>query len=380
MIKFILRRLLRGFIAIIVFQTLLFGLIHILPYDFTVFMVLAPETRRLARSQLGLDLPWWKQYFNWLGNFLQFDLGSSFMAWPTPVRDILLQRAPRTLLLFLSAAILAYLLGIWLGKLIAWKRGGWFEFTVTLGGVASYTSFAPFLGFLMINVFGWYLGWFPYDRLVNHNVWFNAPVSVEWILLRVLITTLVALVFLFGVRWMVKQTQHLFFKIMIWLASVSVLAIGIWGAWQAIGYEYLAWDLANHLVLPLGSVILLSFGETMLMMRTTMLEAMEEEYVLTAKAKGLPEHVIRDKHVARNAFLPVLTRLLINLPFVLTGSLAIELVFNWQAMGIVIFQAIDYQDIPLLMGILSVVGVFTLVGHIILDILYVYLDPRLREA
>jgi peptide/nickel transport system permease protein len=380
MIKFILRRLLRGFIAIIVFQTLLFGLIHILPYDFTVFMVLAPETRRLARSQLGLDLPWWKQYFNWLGNFLQFDLGSSFMAWPTPVRDILIQRAPRTLLLFLSAAILAYLLGIWLGKLIAWKRGGWFEFTVTLGGVASYTSFAPFLGFLMINVFGWYLGWFPYDRLVNHNVWFNAPVSVEWILLRVLITTLVALVFLFGVRWMVKQTQHLFFKIMIWLASVSVLAIGIWGAWQAIGYEYLAWDLANHLVLPLGSVILLSFGETMLMMRTTMLEAMEEEYVLTAKAKGLPEHVIRDKHVARNAFLPVLTRLLINLPFVLTGSLAIELVFNWQAMGIVIFQAIDYQDIPLLMGILSVVGVFTLVGHIILDILYVYLDPRLREA
>lgn len=380
MIKFILRRLLRGFIAIIVFQTLLFGLIHILPYDFTVFLVLEPETRRLARSQLGLDLPWWKQYFNWLGNFLQFDLGSSFMAWPTPVRDILLQRAPRTLLLFLSAAILAYLLGIWLGKLIAWKRGGWFEFTVTLGGVASYTSFAPFLGFLMINVFGWYLGWFPYDRLVNHNVWFNAPVSVEWILLRVLITTLVAIVFLFVVRWLVKQTQHLLFKIMIWLASFSVLAIGIWGAWQVIGYEYLAWDLANHLVLPLGSVILLSFGETMLMMRTTMLEAMEEEYVLTAKAKGLPEHVIRDKHVARNAFLPVLTRLLINLPFVLTGSLAIELVFNWQAMGIMIFQAIDYQDIPLLMGILSVVGVFTLVGHIILDILYVYLDPRLREA
>jgi len=111
-----------------------------------------------------------------------------------------------------------------------------------------------------------------------------------------------------------------------------------------------------------------------------MLETIGENYILLAKAKGLPSHIIRDRHAARNAFFPVLTRLVLNLPYVIIGSLAIELVFNWQAMGVVVFQAIEFQDIPLLMGILSLVGIMALTGHIILDILQIYLDPRLRYS
>jgi peptide/nickel transport system permease protein len=116
----------------------------------------------------------------------------------------------------------------------------------------------------------------------------------------------------------------------------------------------------------------------MMIMRTAMLETKHDDYVLTARAKGLPDAVIRDRHVARNAILPVITRLALNLPFILVGSLVIERVFMWQATGEVIFSAIEYQDIPVLLGILSIVGILALFAHILLDILYTFLDPRVR--
>jgi len=272
------------------------------------------------------------------------------------------------------------MLGIWLGKVIAWNRGGWLEFSLTLGGVASFTSFAPFLAFVLLNIFGRYLDWFPYRRLVDHNVWFDAPVSVNYILGWIVLTTASAATLL----WMVFQfTGNIRKTIRKWTlrsGGAGLIALAVWQLWVYIGNGDLALDILYHLVLPLGTVILLSFGETMLLMRTTMLETLNEKFVLMARAKGLPSRVIRDRHVARNAFMPVLTRLMLNLPFVITGSLAIELIFNWRAMGITIFQAIEYQDIPLIMGTLSVVGILTLLGHILLDILHVYLDPRLRHA
>ena len=105
MARFVLRRVIRGVIAIITFQTLLFFLIQALPYDFTAFLVLEPTSRRLAQADLGLNLPLWQQYFTWLGGFFRLDLGRSFLAWPTPVTTVLMGRAPRTLVLFLMAAV-----------------------------------------------------------------------------------------------------------------------------------------------------------------------------------------------------------------------------------------------------------------------------------
>lgn len=380
MSKFILRRVIRGIIAIITFQSFLFFLIQALPYDFTAFMVLAPASRRLAQSDLGLDMPIWQQYFSWLEGFFRFDLGRSFIAWPTPVTTVLMGRAPRTLLLFLMAAVLSYMLGIWMGKIIAWRRGGLFEFGVTLAGVASYTSFAPFLGFLLINIFGWRLGWFPFHSLVDHNIWYKETVTVDWILIRMVITIVLVMIGFMTLGWVTRKGRFRQKRLILqWAGGVLIISSAAI-FWYQMGYLHLAIDVLDHMILPLVSVILLSFGETMLLMRTTMLETIEDEYVFTARAKGLSEVVIRDRHVARNAFLPVLSRLLLNLPLVLTGSLAIELVFQWQAMGELIFTAIDFQDIPLLLGILSIVGVLALIGHVILDILHVYMDPRLRFA
>jgi peptide/nickel transport system permease protein len=227
-------------------------------------------------------------------------------------------------------------------------------------------------------VFGRGLGWFSYQRLADHNVWWNAAVTVDWVLVRMALSALLLATAIF-VLW--RLTAGLASAAGRWAgrcAGLVLLGALSWWVWHQSGKGYLVVDVLQHLVLPVTSVFLLSFGETMMLMRTSMLETMGEEYVLTAHAIGYPDRVVRDHHVARNAIMPVLTRLALNLPFVLVGSLVIERVFLWSAMGQVVFGAIEFYDVPLLLGILSVVGVLTLMAHIVLDVVYVWLDPRLR--
>lgn len=380
MYRFIIRRFVRGLVALVLFQSLLFALVHALPYDFSSLILSGPSYRRFIQGYLGLDLPLWQQYGRWLSGFARLDLGRSYLFWPTPVTDILAANLPRTLLLFLSGATLAYVFGIWLGKVLAWRRGGLLELGATLAGVAAYTSFAPFLGFVLIMVFGRELQWLSYQRFVDHNVWFDAPVSVDWLLVRLLVTGFVLFGGVLLLRVLTRPLKRRALRWSIRLAVLLVMGLVTWSTWAYWGVGHLALDLLKHMALPLLTVILLSFGETMMLMRMAMLETMGEEYVLTARAIGYTEKTIRDRHVARNAILPVLTRLALNLPFVLVGSLVIERVFLWTAMGRVVFNAVEFYDVPLLLGVLSVVGVLTLLAHIVLDVVYVYLDPRLRYA
>jgi peptide/nickel transport system permease protein len=372
---YILRRIVRGLVALVLFQSLLFALFQALPYDFSSLTLAGPAYRQFIRKELGLDLPFWEQYGRWLLDFVRLDLGRSYLYWPTPVATILAGNISRTLLLFFTGAAVAYVLGIWLGKMMAWRRGGLLEASATLGGVAAYTSFAPFLGFLLINLFGRELGWFPYQRLVDPNIWYKEDVTIEWLIGLMVVTAASAAACLL-IAW--RATRPLKSPRLVRLGALLGLGIGVVAIWAWSGLSHLALDVLYHLALPLVTVILLSFGETMMLMRMAMLETMGEEYVLTARAIGLPDKVVRDRHVARNAILPVLTRLALNMPFVLVGSLVIERVFLWTAMGNVVFGAIEFYDVPLLLGILSVVGLLTLLAHIGLDILYVYLDPRLR--
>ena len=376
--KMILRRLLRGLVALIVFQTMLFILIQSLPYDYSVLFFGDRSLRKYVQTTLGLNRPYLVQYLDWMIDFFTFDLGKSYTAYPTSVTEILMSRAPRTLLLFLSGILLAYIIGMWLGKQLAWHRGTPFEIGVTLGGIAAYTSFAPWLGFLMLNIFSWHLGWFPFQKLIDPNKWWWLNVSANHIITMMLISGGIALSSI-GLLWKLTSKLRNPFTRYTERTLGFTLTIGLlWGWWKHTGYIPLALDILSHLALPLVTVILLSFGETMLTMRATMLDTMNEAYIMTARAKGLRESTIRNHHAARNAFYPALTRLLLNLPFILVGSLAIELVFRWDAMGQMIFTAIEYQDLPILMGTLSFIGMITLSAHIFLDILHIFIDPRLR--
>lgn len=379
---FILRRIIRAIVALLLFQAALFGLVQAIPGDFAVIAGAFGGRGAIAfwRTQLGLDLPLLQQFARWLDRLVHLDLGSSFFYFPTPVLDVLRDNATRTLLLFLTATLLAYAFGIWLGKLVAWRRGGLFEFGAVLGSVAAYSSFAPWLAFLLLNVFAWNLRLLPYQHLVNFNLWIGSPVTVDQMFLAIVLTLAALWVCALAAGSLANRVRHLRLKPWIRYGVPLIAAMLAIGLWQASGYGRLAEDIVAHLILPLGTVVTLSFGDTMMTMRATMLDTMADDHVLTARAKGLPETVIRDRHVARVAMLPVLTRLLLSLPFVMVGSIVVERVFFWRAMGDVVFNAIEFQDLPMILGVLTLIAVATLTMHVVLDVAYVALDPRLRDG
>ena len=377
MLRFIVRRLVRALITLVAFQTVLFLLIQAVPGDYASILRGSSLYRHGMRVLLGLDAPVWQQYLTWMGRFFTGDLGTSFQLRNVPVADLLLGVSPRTLLLFLPAALLGFGLGVWLGKRIAWHRGGWLEFAASVTGAAFYTSFPPWLAFVLVNIFALQLRWLPAENLVNFNYWLGARVTpdavVRWMLLTVIVdgALLTSLLWLAGRGTRSRRLTRL-------LGGAAIVGL-TFGAWLASGWAVYALDILRHLALPLTTLTLLSFGETMLLMRTAMIEYLGDDHVLMARAKGLTDAAVRDRHVARLALLPVLARLILQLPFVLLGSFVIERFFFWRGMGQALFTASDFQDLPVLMGILSIVGMVMLLAHLGLDILHAWLDPRVRD-
>jgi len=378
MLRFLIRRLARALVALIAFQTILFLLIQALPGDYASLTPGSTLRKQALRTLLGLDAPVGQQYLAWLQNFFTGNLGDSFRTPHPPVTQLLLASGPRTLLLFLPAALLAFGLGLWLGKHIAWRRGHWPEWAATFIGIAGYTSFAPWLGFVLIHLFALKLRWLPVENLISANRWRGAGVLPNTIVTWIILSAILNGIPLIGWWWLTRRRSRSQF----WTRPVGgAVLLGVTaGLWALSGWAALALDILHHLALPLITLVLLSFGEAMLLMRTSMIEYLGEDHVLTAHAKGLPEAQVRDRHVARLALLPVLARIVLQLPFVLIGGFVIERVFYWQGVGQTLFEATDHQDLPVLMGVLSLVGLGLLLAHCLLDILNAWLDPRVRDT
>jgi peptide/nickel transport system permease protein len=166
-----------------------------------------------------------------------------------------------------------------------------------------------------------------------------------------------------------------------WIGYVVLLA-GIVGYWALFteGAALYALDILRHLILPVMTLALISFAGTMLLTRNSMLETLREDYILTAHAKGLPEKVVRDRHAARNAMLPVVTSLVFSLAFALDGGVITETIFSWPGMGLTLLNAAQLEDIPMAIGGLVFTGILALTAHLAADILYAYLDPRIRYS
>jgi peptide/nickel transport system permease protein len=152
------------------------------------------------------------------------------------------------------------------------------------------------------------------------------------------------------------------------------------GFWSTTGIQHYALDILHHLVLPIMTLALVNFAGVMLLTRNSMLETLREDYIMAARAKGLPDKVIRDQHAARNAMLPVVTSFVLALAFVLDGGVITETVFSWPGMGLTLLNAAQTQDIPMVIGALVFTGALALTGHLLADILYAYLDPRIRYS
>jgi len=295
------------------------------------------------------------------------------------VIDVIAERIPRTLFLFTFATLLSYVLGFSLGKRLAWRRGGFSEHSVTISGVLLYTVFYPWFAILMILFFASGLGWFPINGFLTPTFWRNAPYSGNEVFAQMLLSLVVMAVILLATKWFAsRQDERSSARLVRWIGYGSGVGFMVVFWLTKPEMRPFAQDIAHHSILPIVTLSLIAFAGTMLLTRGAMLETLKEDYILTAQAKGVPEKDIRDKHAARNALLPVVTSLVLGLAFIIGGGVVTETVFSWPGMGSLLLTATVAEDVPVATGALAFIGILALIAHLVVDILYAVLDPRIR--
>ena len=381
MAKYLLKRTAQILVTLFVFLSLVFFIVNAQPGDVSNFYALnpdiPPETRERLQDLFGVNEPLWKQYLTHVQNTFTGNFGISFSHYPRSVADVIKERLPRTVVLFMTAAVLSFYLGFALGKIIAWRRGGWFEYTTTVGGVGLYTVFTPWFGLMMIWLFAFKAGWFPIGKFLDPVLWRDAPVDANSVFSRMILTAIVVSIAVFAV-FLTTARKRMARAGLVRAAAIVVATLAVIVVWLSSGSSVFALDIVRHMVLPVLTLTLISFAGTMLLTRNSMLETMREDFVMAARAKGLPERDVRDKHVARNALLPVVTSFIFSLAFAVDGGVITESIFSWPGMGQTLVSAALAEDLPLAVGAFVFVGLFVLVAHLVADVLYAYLDPRIR--
>jgi peptide/nickel transport system permease protein len=332
----------------------------------------------MLRERLGLDDPLLPRTFTYVVNFFQGDLGLSFTQYPSTVGQLILERLPRTVTLFLTATLLSYYLGFGLGKVMAWKRGRSFETALTLGGVAGYTVFYPWFAILMLWLFGFALNWFPLGKFIDVSEWTGAAVTANQLFIQLLVTAFVASVVVLAIHIVSRRLPSDDLGGRVRSIGTPLVLVAYVLYWWLSPNRALVGDLLHHTALPVITLAAVNFAGVMLLTRSSMLETLREDYILTARAKGLTERSIRDNHAARNALLPLVTSLVLAISFVIGGGILTETIFSWPGLGQMLLNATLLEDIPVATGTLGIIGIIALSGHIIADIVYMYLDPRIR--
>lgn len=379
MFKYLLRRLLSGISLLFIYISALFFMIQLaLPGDYVsqFAMGLSTEASRSAREALGLDKPLVQRYFMWVLQLLRGNLGQAESVFTTgrPVKDLLIELLPSSLLVFGIGTAVAFSLGAYLGKVSAWRKRSFLSGVITLSGVAFYTSFPPWLAFLIITIVAGRLGLpvFGLSRSFRMNMPIFKQYEIMWLMVLSLCLIIITILV---INLLIRHFQHKNIPTLV----VYLLAGGAWiGSWFLMDIQDYAWVISKGAILPIITYILLTFGEVMLLMQTSMAEVLHEDYIWTARAKGLKESAVRDHHAARNALLPVLSRMLVSVPLFLTGLVMIERVFDWQGVGTTLLYAVGMQSITLALGMLIVVGILSLVIRLVLDVLQFSLNPRIR--
>jgi len=320
----------------------------------------------------------WQRYWYWLRTVFAGGLGRSLYGFP--VADYLKTLIPPTLVVFVMGAGIAFLLGQWMGKVTAWRGPGFLQGTSTVGAIVLYASFPPWLAYLMTYFFARKLGWFrsvlsdaPFNT--QRGVWLDSPLSPQAVMYYIVTVFVAAWILLWAVNKGLERVARR--RLPVWLdVLLYLLLLGL--GWFGLGLGPQVREVLSLAGLPILTFILLSFGETMLIMRTSMTDTLKEEYITTARAKGLPSRVIRDRHAARNALLPVLSRLVVSLPYLLTGLVIIERALGWPGLSGALFDSLYNQDVPTALGALLVVGVASAVARLMLDVISASLEPRMR--
>ncbi len=279
-----------------------------------------PAMKQTLSAMFGLDShdPLWIQYFKYLGNLLHGDLGNSIQYFPTPVLKIIGQDIGWSVMLGGVAVVLSFAIGCLLGILAAWKRGTLLD--TVLSPVMNFLSAIPYfwLALISLYIFSYLLSWFPLSGGYD-----SANVDPGWT------------------------------------------------------FDYIS-SVIQHAFLPALTLIISSLAGWMLTMRNSMLTTLSEDYVLMAKAKGLPEGHIMFWYAARNAVLPNITGFAIAIGAIVGGQLLTEMVFSYPGIGYALLQAVNQQDYAMVQSIFLIITLAVLGANFLADVLYVFLDPRVR--
>jgi len=300
---------------------ILFVIMHFAPGDPTSLRYgLNPEVSQSARQNFdkmyGLDKPLFMQYALWMKRFVLLDFGRSFID-DKPVIGKIASRLPATLLLQISSLIVIFIIALPIGIISAVKRNSVFDRIMTVVVFIGYAMPTFWLALLLIFLLGFKLEWFPISGM---SPWYTAYLDG------------------FGK-----------FKDLIW-----------------------------HLVLPVATTAFGGLAALSRYSRSSMIETLQEQYILTARAKGLPERRVIMVHALKNALLPIITILGLTLPGLISGSFIFETIFAWPGMGRLGYEAIMSYDYPVVMGVGAIATFLTLLGIFISDVLYAVVDPRIR--
>lgn len=320
---YILGRLAQTLLVLWVVVTILFLLFRLMPGNPLTAYIDPTFTREQAeaiKKDFGLDKPMPVQYVYYLKNLVEGDFGTSFFL-KKPVFGLLMDVFPNTLLLTMTALLAAYAFGAVAGAFLAWRRGSKIE---TAGIVlALMTRAAPefFVGMLALSFFSFNRGWFPASGISNPGV--------------------------------------------------------IYGS---IFEQIASRDFWRHLMLPAATLAIYLQGLPLLLMRSNMLELLDEDFIVMSRMKGLTERRIMLAHAARNALLPMVTALTIGVGYAVGGNVIIETVFSWPGIGRLLVRAVQQHDYPLAQGAFLLIALVIISMNFLADILYSLLDPRVGAA
>lgn len=388
-----LRRLGSGLVTLFLFVTLLFFIVNLLiPGDYVSQFILTGDQGAALREQLGIDRPLVVQYFDWLTSIASLDLGTSFGGFE--VWDAIREALPSTLLLLAVGLAIAFVVGGWLGRVSAFHSSSFLSATLTFIAIVCLTAFPPALAFAMEDFLRSTMGYTSLGGFgsIEEELWLVSSLSPGQVMWRMLLVLAVT----FGALWIVESFVMAVWRRRVprWLFLAAMVAVPLL-VWRFMGLSERVFDLAGTMILLLVGVLILTFGDVLLVTRAAMDDVLLEDYVMVARAKGLPEKEVRDHHAARTAVLPVLSRFTVSIPYFLTGLVILEAVFGGvgassgfarvtqqvsspPGMGVLIFDSVRTQDTPTIVGSMLIVGIITLLVRIALDLAHAALDPRIR--
>ena len=322
-VNYLGRRLASAFVTIVAITLINFLLFRAMPGSPERVILgrtpqVTPQILQQTRERWGLDKPLIPdQFIAYLGATARGDLGFSFVAKGQRVIDVLAQRIWPTIILFGLGELLAIVLGLALGAYSGWRRGGPVDYVGNGISLILYSTPYFLLGMALLLLFATTLHWFPTFGMLTA-----------------------------GARYP--------------------------GLWER------ALDFVGHLVLPLATVALGLVGQYAIVMRSSIVETLSEDYVTTARGMGLREGRILGRHALPNALLPTVSLIAINLGYVVAGAITVEVVFNWPGLGTLAVEALTARDYPTLQGVFLLLGISVVLANLVADLIYGALDPRVR--